>query len=116
VEVRGWLCIEAFGPDEVEVRGWLCIEAFGPDEVELRGWLCIQPNRRSLLRMLAFGFHQLIQLTRMQLNAVTTIFACGLDAYLQQLSAAAELTPGLAPEVLHLHTSTSVQKLCLLSL
>jgi len=66
--------------------------------------------------MLACGFHQPTQLTRMQLNAVTTMSACGLETYLQQLSAAAELTPGLAPEVLHLHTATSVQKLRLLSL
>ncbi len=63
-----------------------------------------------------FGFHQLTQLTRMQLNAVTTMSTCGLDAYLQQLSAAAKLTPGLPTEVLHSHTATSVQKLCLLSL
>ena len=35
------------------------------------------------------------------------MFAGELYAYLQQLCAAAELTPGLAPEILHLHTSTS---------
>ena len=48
------------------------------------------------------AFNQLAQLTQLQLNAVTTM-SSGLYTYLQQLTAAVELTSRMPPVALHVH-------------